>query len=137
MNETEALRHVLDTLCKKYDSVDSATSILDHNDTKFAQLMNAQNRIARSILATVSLMRDPKREILLDRASEAKQDVARLAKEILEAEKSREDKKRLAKYKDEKGKVLAGSQAKKITSGEKTALSSKKAARISRRSLKK
>jgi len=99
--------------------------------------MNAQNRIARSILATVSLMRDPKREILLDRASEAKQDVARLAKEILEAEKSREDKKRLAKYKDEKGKVLAGSQAKKIISGDKTALSSKKAARISRRSLKK
>ena len=98
--------------------------------------MNAQKRIARSILATVSLMRDPKREILLDRASEAKQDVARLAREILDAEKPRGEKTNLMKYKDANGRVLSGRPTKKIMGFDKTAPGSKTTGGISKRSLK-
>ena len=105
MNETQALKHVLETLCKKYDFIDEAASTLDKNDPKFVHLTNSQNRIARSILATISLMRDPKKEIMFDRTAEAKQDVAKLAKEIIESgdEFRGEEKRNLMTIKFQKG----------------------------------
>jgi hypothetical protein len=104
MNETEALKHVLETLCKKYDFIDEAVSTLDKDDPKFVHLTNSQNRIARSILATISLMRDPKREIMLDRAADARHDVAKLAKEIVEQdEKLHGGKKNMMTIKSKRG----------------------------------
>ena len=81
-NDIDVLTHILDTLCKKYDHLDQVTARMDESDAKFAQLANSQNRIAKSILATISLMRDPKKQILID--SDERADLSRLAKEVLE-----------------------------------------------------
>ncbi len=87
MNETDALKHLLETMSKEYDDLGKALLSFDESDEKYVRIMNTRNRIAKTILATISLMRDPKRQILFDDASESKRDVAKMAKEILESEK--------------------------------------------------
>ncbi|MGI0078459.1 MAG: hypothetical protein ACRECH_02440 [Nitrososphaerales archaeon] len=87
MNESETLTHLLDTQREEYDSLGKKIALLDQNDSKFAGLTNSRNRIARSIIATISLIQDPKRQNMSLNSEKSKKDVARIVKEILDDEK--------------------------------------------------
>jgi hypothetical protein len=103
MNESEVLRHLLDTLCEKYDIYQKELSTLDPKDPKYVSLANTSNRQARTIIATISLMRDPKRQVMFDNFDREKRDMSRIAREIIENEEKRAgygEKKALMTYKD-------------------------------------
>ncbi|MGI0084956.1 MAG: hypothetical protein ACREBQ_07730 [Nitrososphaerales archaeon] len=77
----------MDTQREEYDSLGKKIALLDQNDSKFAGLTNSRNRIARSIIATISLIQDPKRQNMSLNSEKSKKDVARIVKEILDDEK--------------------------------------------------
>jgi hypothetical protein len=86
MNEKEALQHLLDTLIKDYDRYQRILETLDPSDKKYVPIANTVNRYARTIAATISLMRDPRRQIMSDHRDKTKLAVSELAKEIIEEE---------------------------------------------------
>lgn len=134
MKESEILQHLLDTLREDYDRHQRELATLDPKDEKYVPLGNMINRQVRSILATCSLMRDPKRRIMFDHDDVTKRDIATLAREIIEDQGSL-NKKQLLTYKDAKGNVFPLSEKTSIMI-HKIVVDSRRKSRAKRKALK-
>ncbi|MDG6996913.1 MAG: hypothetical protein JRN52_13415 [Nitrososphaerota archaeon] len=64
MNEREILEQLLETHFKNYLAITKKLGMYEPDDPKYASLLNSQMKVTRSIQNCISLLRDPKKQIL-------------------------------------------------------------------------
>lgn len=65
MNEREVLEELLASLIKSYNTIEKKLALYEEDDdAKYNRLLNNQMKVARSIQNCISLLRDPRRQIL-------------------------------------------------------------------------
>lgn len=81
MKEKDILDEVLDSLLKNHRAIGKRLAFYeDKEGTEFATFLNTQTKIARSIYECISLMRDPKKQILPGRRG--KEELAKMMESV-------------------------------------------------------
>lgn len=85
-SEMRLLHQILKSQINDFDRLEKALLALDQSDPKFVTLTNLKNRVAKSMLAVVLLIRDPRLVDLSDDIKRTKHDIASLIKKVREME---------------------------------------------------
>ena len=67
MNEKEILQELLQSLYRKYASIDKKLPFYEENDSRYPILLNSQMKIVRAIQNCIAQLADPKRGFVSDK----------------------------------------------------------------------
>ncbi len=108
MNDREILDQLLESLFRSYSAIAKKLPFYEESESKFTTILNSQTKVARAILDCLSLMGDPKRQLMS--RSKGKLDLAKMMEAVERGEKEAH-KITLMTFKDASGREL--SQGKK------------------------